>query len=99
MEQGTEIMYFTFKGMTDSNKGELTVWMDKILKMVKYDSYSSGRTNYYIEITFVSRSDYLQLSWTSQSTRDDYYNRIQQALYKMYPSEDNLMTNILSLKG
>lgn len=101
MEQGTEIMYFTFKGMTDSNKGELTVWMDKILKMVKYDSYSSGRTNYYIEITFVSRSDYLQLSWTSQSTRDDYYDRVIKAMFTIYPNEENptMNNNVLTLKG
>lgn len=94
-------MYFTFKGMTDSNNGEVTLWLDKPQKIIKYQSYNSGRTVYYLEMSFVINRSDVQLSWTTQSTRDDYYNRVIKAMFTIYPNEENptMNNNVLTLKG
>lgn len=94
-------MYFTFKGMTDSNNGEVTLWLDKPQKIIKYQSYNSGRTVYYLEMSFVINRSDVQLSWTTQSTRDDYYDRVIKAMYTIYPNEENptMNNNVLTLKG
>lgn len=92
-------MYFTIKDQYNSNKDELTIWLDKILKIVKHQSYSNGKNIYYLEITFVSNRSDCQFSWTSQSIRDDYYDRILKAMYAIYPNEENPMNHLLSLKG
>lgn len=94
-------MYFTFKGMTDSNNGEVTLWLDKPQKIIKYQSYNSGRTVYYLEMSFVTNRSDVQLSWTTQSTRDDYYDRVIKAMFTIYPNEENptMNNNVLTLKG
>lgn len=94
-------MYFTFKGMADSNNGEVTLWLDKPQKIIKYQSYNSGRTVYYLEMSFVINRSDVQLSWTTQSTRDDYYNRVIKAMFTIYPNEENptMNNNVLTLKG
>lgn len=94
-------MYFTFKGMTDSNNGEVTLWLDKPQKIIKYQSYNSGRTVYYLGMSFVINRSDVQLSWTTQSTRDDYYDRVIKAMFTIYPNEENptMNNNVLTLKG
>lgn len=100
MEQGTEIMYFTFKGMDNiTSNDEITIWLDKIEKIIKYQSYSGGRTLYYLEISFCNNRSDLQFYWKSQSTRDEYNDRILKAMYTIYPNEENPRKNILTLKG